>query len=245
MKKKRLVASLLSFVMLTSSTGCTLNNHNKNEAIHTTVTKHEFEEQTKLVEEVTEPSYIEDDKMLYTTCNVNLREEDNTSSNIITLVDEYNKLQRLETNGIWNYVKYKDDYGYVSCEYTKELTDTYVEVDISSQNLKLYNQNEKIYSCDIVSGLKDKYDTRLGCNPIYTHEKNRYLKGDDYKVYVYFWMGFDQGIGIHDADNWRHGNYGNDIYKTNGSHGCVSVSYSDAEFIYNNTNNNDLVLVHK
>ena len=39
---------------------------------------------------------------------------------------------------------------------------------------------------------------------------------------------------MHDADTWRYGVYGGNIYTYNGSHGCVNLPYSAAETIYNN-----------
>lgn len=45
-------------------------------------------------------------------------------------------------------------------------------------------------------------------------------------------MPFNGGIGIHDA-SWRN-EFGGNIYKTNGSHGCVNAPYALASTIYNN-----------
>ena len=39
---------------------------------------------------------------------------------------------------------------------------------------------------------------------------------------VKFWMPFDGGIGFHDS-SWQTFPYGSDLYKTQGSHGCVHV----------------------
>ena len=52
-------------------------------------------------------------------------------------------------------------------------------------------------------------------------EELELLKGDDYASPVSFWMPFNGGIGIHDA-NWRY-EFGRNIYMTNGSHGCVNM----------------------
>ena len=41
------------------------------------------------------------------------------------------------------------------------------------------------------------------------------------------------GIGMHDS-TWRGGAFGGDIYKYNGSHGCINMTYDDAKYIYDN-----------
>ena len=38
------------------------------------------------------------------------------------------------------------------------------------------------------------------------------------------------GIGIHDA-SWR-SKYGGEIYKTNGSHGCINTPYNEVSALY-------------
>lgn len=256
--KKKTTALILSLIMTLELSSCVkeITNETK-EAIPTTTsvatTYEETTEQTTIKEEVL---YKDKDDLVYATTDLNLRKEDNKKSDVVTVIDEYNKIRRIKTNGKWDYVKYKDNYGYVSSKYTKKLTSTFVEVDLSSQKLKLYKDESKIFTCDVVTGLKGVHDTRHGCNPIYSraHENKNTSRGielrgrdpgDQYSVYVYYWMAFDGGQGIHDADNWRYGNYGGDIYKTSGSHGCVSVCYSDAEYIYEHTKKGDYVLVHE
>ena len=141
-----------------------------------------------------------------------------------------------------NHASYGDKKGYVSKKYTKELGDTFVEVDISEQNLYLYVDDELYLTADVVTGRKNKYDTRLGCNPIYAKQTDRYLKGDDYNVHVDFWLPFDKGQGLHDA-SWRK-TFDDDDY-LNGSHGCVNMKYADAKTVYENVSVGTKVLVHK
>ena len=42
------------------------------------------------------------------------------------------------------------------------------------------------------------------------------------------------GIGIHDA-SWQK-EFGKDIYKTKGSHGCINMKYDDIRKLYNTIN---------
>ena len=52
-----------------------------------------------------------------------------------------------------------------------------------------------------------------------------------YHTWVDWWMNFTYlGIGFHDL---KRSAYGGQIYKTNGSHGCVNLSKSTAEKLYN------------
>ena len=189
-----------------------------------------------------EKPFYEDEGNICVTSNVNLREKPNTKSKVITVINKFEKLKRIKTNDSWDYVSYGDKKGYVSKKYTKELGDTFVEVDISEQNLYLYVDDELYLTADVVTGRKNKYDTRLGCNPIYAKQTDRYLKGDDYNVHVDFWLPFDKGQGLHDA-SWRK-TFDDDDY-LNGSHGCVNMKYVDAKTVYENVSVGTKVLVHK
>lgn len=189
-----------------------------------------------------EKPFYEDEGNICVTTNVNLREKPNTKSKVITVINKFEKLKRIKTNDSWDYVSYGDKKGYVSKKYTKELGDTFVEVDISEQNLYLYVDDELYLTADVVTGKKNKYDTRLGCNPIYAKQTDRYLKGDDYNVHVDFWLPFDKGQGLHDA-SWRK-TFDDDDY-LNGSHGCVNMKYADAKTVYENVSVGTKVLVHK
>ena len=75
--------------------------------------------------------------------------------------------------------------------------------------------------------------TPAGVYTLNSRQKDTVLVGEDYQSPVSFWMPFiGNSIGLHDA-NWR-SDFGGDIYKTNGSHGCINLSYSLAQNIYNN-----------
>ena len=52
-----------------------------------------------------------------------------------------------------------------------------------------------------------------------------------YSSPVKYWMPFTGNVGMHDADGWR-SNYGGEIYKTNGSHGCVNMPLSKVREVY-------------
>lgn len=243
-KNKRLISLLLSFTTIFSFGGCAKQSisSDEKESSSLILKAPEFNINDNVnISPKVEVFYVDDENICVTT-NVNLREKPNESSNVITKVDEYEKVKRIETNNDWDYVSYNGKEGYVSKKYTEELGDTFVEVDISEQKLYLYVDDELYLTADVVTGKKDTYDTRLGCNPIYSKETNRYLNGDDYSVYVNFWLPFDGGQGLHDA-SWRN-SFDKDDY-LNGSHGCVNLKYADAKKIYENVSVGTKVLVHK
>jgi hypothetical protein len=56
-------------------------------------------------------------------------------------------------------------------------------------------------------------------------------------------MPFTGNVGIHDADGWR-SSYGGEIYKTNGSHGCVNTPYEAAKTIFETISVGTAVVVY-
>lgn len=119
-----------------------------------------------------------------------------------------------------------------------DLGDSYVEVDLSGQHLWMYVDGEEIVSTDVVSGT---YTNPSRCTPsgtytLYYKKSPAVLRsnapGDSYESPVSYWMPFNGGIGLHDA-NWR-GSFGGSIYKYSGSHGCINLPTGAAREIYQN-----------
>lgn len=96
-----------------------------------------------------------------------------------------------------------------------------IEVDVASQTIGLYEDGDCICMSDCVTGTQGEHDTPTGEYFITYKSRGETLSGADYNVVVSYWMAFNGGIGIHDAD-WR-SDFGGDIYSYNGSHGCVNV----------------------
>lgn len=106
-----------------------------------------------------------------------------------------------------------------------DIGDTYVEVDMTEQRLYYYEEGELLLETDVVTGsISGGHKTPSGVNFVYAMQRNRILRGPDYESFVKYWAPVNGGIGIHDA-SWR-GSFGGEIYKTNGSHGCVNVPSS-------------------
>ncbi len=109
----------------------------------------------------------------------------------------------------------------------------YIEVDLENQTVYVYQGGSIAFDCPCVSGTNSVPSRRTvtGVYSIYTKERNRTLIGPNYSSFVNFWMPFYEGYGLHDAP-WR-GSFGGSIYQSSGSHGCVNLSYSSAETIWN------------
>ncbi len=99
---------------------------------------------------------------------------------------------------------------------------TYIEVDMTQQHMYYYMDGELVLDTDIVTGDTSKrHGTPQGINFVYNKQRNRILRGPDYASPVKYWMPVRGAVGIHDA-NWR-SRFGGQIYKTNGSHGCINT----------------------
>ena len=110
---------------------------------------------------------------------------------------------------------------------------TYIEVDLATQHLYFYKDGKVIIDSPFVSGNVSKnYTTPSGLFELYYKQTERILKGEDYATPVKYWMPFNGGIGLHDAD-WR-SKFGGTIYQTNGSHGCINLPPKAAAQVYEN-----------
>lgn len=134
-------------------------------------------------------------------------------------------------------VKTNEYIGFTTLENLEELTGTFVVVDISSQEVKLYCNNEIILTTPVVTG-KPKTPSDKGLFEIYDISHSRYLIGPNYKSYVDIMMKYNGGEGLHDAeyhtheDGFRHGwrdasEFGGDTYLKHGSHGCINMLHED------------------
>ena len=110
---------------------------------------------------------------------------------------------------------------------------TYVEINLTGQHLYFYKDGRLVVDSDFVSGNVSKgYTTPAGAYSITYKQRNATLKGQGYATPVSYWMPFNNGIGLHDA-TWR-SSFGGNIYKTNGSHGCINLPAGVAKTIYEN-----------
>ncbi len=114
---------------------------------------------------------------------------------------------------------------------TDDIGDTYIEVDMGSQHMYYYADGELVIDTPIVTGnMSRRWSTPAKVCFVYFKQKNRVLRGADYATPVKYWMAVDGHIGIHDA-TWRR-EFGGDIYKTNGSHGCINTPLETMTELY-------------
>ena len=118
-------------------------------------------------------------------------------------------------------------------------TDNAIFVSINKQKETLIRDGILVTETSVVTGMKEKTDTPKGAYSIKNKRKSTkddpvYLIGPNYKSQVDYWMQIYNGYGIHDANRWRK-KYGGNIYKTNGSHGCVNTPLKAMKIIYENS----------
>lgn len=154
------------------------------------------------------------------------------------------KLECLEVYDILDdtcLVKTNEYIGFTTLENLEELIGTFVVVDISSQEVKLYCNNEVILTTPVVTG-KPSTPSDKGLFEIYDISHSRYLIGPNYKSYVDIMMKYNGGEGLHDAqyhtheDGFRHGwrdasEFGGDTYLKHGSHGCINMIHDDVMIV--------------
>lgn len=112
-----------------------------------------------------------------------------------------------------------------------DIGDTYIEVDMGEQTMYYYEKGTCLMKTPIVTGnMMRRHDTPAAVCFVYDKQKNRVLRGPGYASRVKFWMPVKGGIGIHDA-SWRD-EFGGDIYKTAGSHGCINTPREEMETLF-------------
>ncbi len=120
----------------------------------------------------------------------------------------------------------------ITVDAPKELGDTYIEVNMGDQILSYYVDGKLDMSFPIVTGNTGRgRGTPTGIYKVYNKRYHTYLRGADYVSYVNYWLGVYKGVGIHDA-TWRK-KFGDNIYKTAGSHGCINCPLDQAEILWN------------
>ncbi len=121
---------------------------------------------------------------------------------------------------------------------------TYIDIDLEKQHVTYILDGNIVFETDCVTGdvSKDR-QTPTGVYAIYAHIPGQYLTGPTWKNWVDYWLPFSPGgCGIHDA-TWRK-KFGGEIYKTNGSHGCVNISHDAAKELFGMVGIGTVVNVH-
>lgn len=112
-----------------------------------------------------------------------------------------------------------------------DIGNSYIEVNLKKQKLWVFIDGVPKLNSDIVTGnLSRNFGTPKGVYSITYKERDATLVGEDYNTPVSYWMPFNGNIGFHDA-SWRN-EFGKDIYKKSGSHGCVNMPPKKAAQMY-------------
>lgn len=113
----------------------------------------------------------------------------------------------------------------------KDYGDSYVEINLAAQHVFLYIKGKKVLETDCVTGNAARgFDTPVGTYSITYKERNATLNGENYSTPVKYWMPFNKNIGLHDA-SWR-SSFGGELYRQNGSHGCVNLPPEKAKKLF-------------
>ena len=185
------------------------------------------------------PELTLDDKEIYCTVNdkcdeITYKAIDNYDGDITSKVTKTSNVD-ITKKGTYNIIYNVEDSSGNKTEQTLKVnvTDkfehTYVEVKISTQKLVYYVKKKPVLTTDVVTGQNGA--TKTGNFKILRKTKDQWLVTKTYRSKVKFWMAYD-GIayGLHDA-GWRK-SFGGEIYKTNGSHGCVNLPTPAAEKLF-------------
>lgn len=145
---------------------------------------------------------------------------------------EKEKAQIYEDLAQGGHIEREPVYSQTAKEYgAYDIGTTYVEIDYTNQHLWYYEEGELIADTDIVSGnLSRNNGSPDGVFKIVYKQRNATLVGEGYSSPVDYFMPFAYNVGIHDA-SWRN-RFGEQIYLSSGSHGCINVPRDVAETIY-------------
>jgi hypothetical protein len=120
-------------------------------------------------------------------------------------------------------------------------TERWIDVDISTQSLVAYEGDKSVFQTLISSGLSN-YPTVLGTFRIWLRYESQTMDGsrlgyDYYLENVPFVQYFYEDYALHGT--YWHSNFGTPM-----SHGCVNLSNTDSEWLYNFADYGTVVNVH-
>lgn len=106
---------------------------------------------------------------------------------------------------------------------------TYVEIDMTAQHVYMIKDGAVAWDAPCVTGnIAKGHTTPEGIYSLNYKQRDKVLRGAkqadgsyEYESPVKYWMPFNGGIGLHDAD-WR-SKFGGAIYQNSGSHGCINL----------------------
>ena len=117
---------------------------------------------------------------------------------------------------------------------------SYIEIDLIRQRVLMYYEGKCIVDTPCVTGsVIANNETPPGLFYLTYKTRNATLMNNSF---VKYWMPFNGDIGLHDA-SWR-SEFGEEIYKTDGSHGCVNLPEEAAKIIYEHIDTSMPIIVY-
>lgn len=170
----------------------------------------------------------------------NYRKGPSTDDEIIREFSRSETMRVLGENDNW-YFGITDDYdmGFVSKDYTTDLNGIFIDTDILTQRMRMYNENQLLFYTRVKTG-KDSTPTTTGHFKIDWMGENANIVGD---IVVNYWMHYYNGEGIHDLIECT--SYGEDDYHYAGSNGCTRTPLENVAKIYKKASIGTPVIVHK
>ena len=128
---------------------------------------------------------------------------------------------------------------------------SYLEVDLEEQHMWCYIDGKLVMESDCVTGdPTTDHETPTGVFGIMFMKKDATLRGIqqkngkyEYETKVKYWMPFYADCGFHDA--WWRTAFGEEIYKGDGSHGCVNLPSEAAEELFSYCDTKMPVVIYK
>lgn len=120
---------------------------------------------------------------------------------------------------------------------------TFIDVNISDQRMWYVEDGRIQLSSDVVTGnLSTGHATSTGFYRIAYKQRDHLMV--KYNSFVHYWMPYNTtvGVGFHDA-SWR-GSFGGQIYRTNGSHGCINMPPAKAASLFSMISAGTAVYIH-
>ena len=124
------------------------------------------------------------------------------------------------------------------------LGSTYIDVSIPRQEMWYVENRKVVFTSDIVTGnLSTGHGTTTGIYHIAYKQRDHMMV--KYHSFVHYWMPYNTavGIGFHDA-SWR-SSFGGEIYRYDGSHGCINMPPPKAEELFQMISAGTTVYVHE
>jgi lipoprotein-anchoring transpeptidase ErfK/SrfK len=126
---------------------------------------------------------------------------------------------------------------------TYNIGKTFIDVNISDQMMWYVEDGKIKLSSDVVTGnLATGHGTSTGFYRIAYKQRDHLMV--KYNSFVHYWMPFNTsvGVGFHDA-SWR-GAFGGEIYRSNGSHGCINMPPPKAAELFGMVSSGTAVYIH-